>query len=512
MPLAILLSIAFAEDAYAQEDRWIPVPPGGTDSSPDYSWEKHSSTRCLRPTDKGYGSRLEALGELLFGTASTMTSGCVTGVYLENGYSSKIPEMTNHAGIDFRANGQPVYSPVSGKVSYELLDAAEGKSTLTIETNDKTYNILLLHCSSHQHRRNGLPVPALKEGIAVQKGDQVCIAGSLGADAAHLHIEVKRAGQDAGRLKAMFGGAGACRKSPCTLVDVRANTVDPTVLVSSTRSISGDGSSKVPPTSAPVGYAAAVRDDQAQFTFPLKPQRAWELCDGGNAGMPYSWNVRVANGGNRYEFGFSMFSTQGAGSCHRGNFEQLLAHGQFGAWKITRDGDSVIQDAQVKYAISDAEKLLHVVLNDRKTINLLFSDKPMTVTFESVFDWNKTTVNIPVVYVAPLASSSPTSQSSHAVPSPESRRRNTDPTFLYSPAAPYPEEERKRHIQGVAVLVISIDAKGNITDVLMEKSSGSRNLDLEAVKTARTWRASPEIRNGQPVASRVRVPMTFSLF
>lgn len=378
--------------------RWTPVPPGGPDSSPDYSWEK-SDTGCLRTTNSAYNAQLEAVSKLLFGAASTASAGCATGVYLENGYSMQIPQMAHHAGIDFRASGQRVYSPVSGKVAFQSLDAAKGQSTLTIRTDDDAYNVLLLHCASHEHRRSGLPVPALKEGTIVQKGDQVCIAGSIGANAPHLHFEVKRVGQDASRLKAMFGGVGACRKSPCTLADVRANTVDPTVLISSSTPSPGDGKPQIPATNFS-GSKASVRDDQAQFTFPIKPQLIWEWCDGGGAGMPYGWNVKVANGGNRYEFGFSMFSTQGAGRCHRGNFEKLLASGQFGAWKVTGDGGSMVQGAQVRYVISDDGKLLHIVLNDGKSIGLLFSGKPKTVTFESVIDTRKTTANVPVTYVS----------------------------------------------------------------------------------------------------------------
>ena len=231
-----LLAIAAAGVSALGQQKWTPVPPGGPDSSPDYSWEK-SDSGCLRPTDQTYRARLDALGTLLFGTVPSETKGCVTGVYLENGYSALVPEMTNHAGIDFRVvDGETrVYSPISGKVVLASLNATAGASTLTIGSDDGTYNVLLLHCVSHEHRRNGLPAAALKEGVAVQKGDQVCVAGGIGATAAHLHVEMKRTGQDARRLKAMFGGKGACRKSPCTLADIRANTADPTALVSGGR-------------------------------------------------------------------------------------------------------------------------------------------------------------------------------------------------------------------------------------------------------------------------------------
>ena len=75
----------------------------------------------------------------------------------------------------------------------------------------------------------------------------------------------------------------------------------------------------------------------------------------------------------------------------------------------------------------------------------------------------------------------------------------------------YPAEERRRGIQGTTVLIVSIDASGGVLDVEVEKSSGNRNLDREAVKAARRWRFNPEVRDGRKIASRVRVPVDFVL-
>ena len=73
----------------------------------------------------------------------------------------------------------------------------------------------------------------------------------------------------------------------------------------------------------------------------------------------------------------------------------------------------------------------------------------------------------------------------------------------------YPPEERRRGIEGTTVLIVSIDASGGVLDVEVEKSSGNRNLDREAVKAAKRWRFNPETRDGKKVASRVRVPVDF---
>ena len=50
-----------------------------------------------------------------------------------------------------------------------------------------------------------------------------------------------------------------------------------------------------------------------------------------------------------------------------------------------------------------------------------------------------------------------------------------------------------------------------VLDVEVERSSGNRNLDREAVKAARRWRFNPEVRDGKKIASRVRVPVEFKL-
>mgnify|MGYP003616306966 FL=1 len=86
-----------------------------------------------------------------------------------------------------------------------------------------------------------------------------------------------------------------------------------------------------------------------------------------------------------------------------------------------------------------------------------------------------------------------------------------DPSSRAMNPPKYPPEEQRRGIQGTTVLVVSIDASGGVLDVEVEKSSGNRNLDRAAVQAARRWRFNPEVRNGQKVASRVRVPVEFKM-
>jgi protein TonB len=74
----------------------------------------------------------------------------------------------------------------------------------------------------------------------------------------------------------------------------------------------------------------------------------------------------------------------------------------------------------------------------------------------------------------------------------------------------YPPEENRRHIGGTVVLIITVDASGNATDVQVESTSGNRALDREAVKAAKRWRFNPGVVGGRKVGGRVRVPVVFT--
>ncbi|KAF1689447.1 energy transducer TonB family protein, partial [Pseudoxanthomonas taiwanensis] len=75
----------------------------------------------------------------------------------------------------------------------------------------------------------------------------------------------------------------------------------------------------------------------------------------------------------------------------------------------------------------------------------------------------------------------------------------------------YPPAPARAGIEGEVILVIDVDANGNVTNVTVEKSSRNRDLDRAAVEAARKWRFNPAIVNGQKAAGRVRVPVNFTL-
>lgn len=75
----------------------------------------------------------------------------------------------------------------------------------------------------------------------------------------------------------------------------------------------------------------------------------------------------------------------------------------------------------------------------------------------------------------------------------------------------YPPSAVRAGITGEVILIIDVDASGNVTNVSVEKSSRNRDLDRAAMEAARKWRFNAATANGQKQAGRVRVPVNFSL-
>ena len=75
----------------------------------------------------------------------------------------------------------------------------------------------------------------------------------------------------------------------------------------------------------------------------------------------------------------------------------------------------------------------------------------------------------------------------------------------------YPAEALKEGKTGVTLLVVDIDARGAVTATKVERSSGDARLDVAAQEAAAKWRFNPAKKRGQPIASKVRVPVEFAL-
>ena len=86
------------------------------------------------------------------------------------------------------------------------------------------------------------------------------------------------------------------------------------------------------------------------------------------------------------------------------------------------------------------------------------------------------------------------------------------PAFLSPPKPPiYPTLARRRNLQGVVLVEVRLDEAGLLREITLLRSSGVESLDRSALNAVSAWRFRPETLNGQPVPSRVHIPIEFAL-
>jgi protein TonB len=84
--------------------------------------------------------------------------------------------------------------------------------------------------------------------------------------------------------------------------------------------------------------------------------------------------------------------------------------------------------------------------------------------------------------------------------------------YLKNPGAAYPTASRYRREQGVVRLRVQVSADGAPTQVLLERSSGSADLDAAAMDVVKKrWKFAPAKQGDRAVSAWVIVPMEFSL-
>ncbi|MDT4872624.1 hypothetical protein FQZ97_1078190 [compost metagenome] len=87
-----------------------------------------------------------------------------------------------------------------------------------------------------------------------------------------------------------------------------------------------------------------------------------------------------------------------------------------------------------------------------------------------------------------------------------------EPAFLSPPKPPiYPAQARRRNLQGLVLVEVRLDEAGLLREIRLLRSSGVESLDRSALNAISAWRFRPETRNGQPVPSRVHIPIEFAL-
>lgn len=96
-------------------------------------------------------------------------------------------------------------------------------------------------------------------------------------------------------------------------------------------------------------------------------------------------------------------------------------------------------------------------------------------------------------------------------PAPVPAVADTAPRPVSSLAPRYPREALRRGAAGTVVLRVHVGTDGEPQAVDLVQGSGWRELDRAAADAVRRWRFAPAMRDGQPVAASVQVPITFDL-
>ncbi len=85
----------------------------------------------------------------------------------------------------------------------------------------------------------------------------------------------------------------------------------------------------------------------------------------------------------------------------------------------------------------------------------------------------------------------------------------TQPMARHTPPPDYPAELACYDVGGTVELIMEVGADGTPQDVRVERSSGQPALDEAALAAVAGWEFTPGTRGGQPVATDLRVPVTF---
>jgi len=90
-------------------------------------------------------------------------------------------------------------------------------------------------------------------------------------------------------------------------------------------------------------------------------------------------------------------------------------------------------------------------------------------------------------------------------------RNVTPPHAIFAPAPPFSEEARKKKIQGVISLSLTVTVAGTARDVRVVKGLGY-GLDEKAVETVSGWKFEPALKDGKPIEKEINIEVNFHLY
>jgi protein TonB len=83
--------------------------------------------------------------------------------------------------------------------------------------------------------------------------------------------------------------------------------------------------------------------------------------------------------------------------------------------------------------------------------------------------------------------------------------------YLREPSPRYPPQSRRLREEGVVVLRVIIDERGQASDIAIESSSGYERLDRAAREAVASAAFRPYVEDGAPRRAQVLIPIEFSL-
>lgn len=85
------------------------------------------------------------------------------------------------------------------------------------------------------------------------------------------------------------------------------------------------------------------------------------------------------------------------------------------------------------------------------------------------------------------------------------------PRAVYAPDPEYSEEARKKKFQGKCVLWLIVPPDGRPRDIKVAGEPLGLGLDEKAIEAVSQWRFEPALKDGKPVAVKIKVEVNFRL-
>lgn len=86
----------------------------------------------------------------------------------------------------------------------------------------------------------------------------------------------------------------------------------------------------------------------------------------------------------------------------------------------------------------------------------------------------------------------------------------TAPVIIYGPEAEFSDKARRKKEECTVNINVTVTKEGGVRDVLLIDSCP--DLDANALRTVKTYRFKPAMKNGQPVAVHVMIEVGFRIY